>query len=443
MKAYLETYGCQMNLNESDVLGKRLTESGYTIVDAPEGADMILLNTCSIREHAESKVLSRLGRLRRLKESGSCSILGVTGCMAQRLGGEFLALAPFLDLVIGSGAYPRFTGVLDAQRRTGRPQVDVGYARDFQIEDRPRLEPGTIKTFISIIRGCDNACHYCIVPYTRGRERSKPLGQILREAAWCVEQGVKEITLLGQNVNHYRDGEFGLAACLRAVARVDGLERVRFTTSHPGYMTEDVLEAMAGEPRIMPHLHLPLQSGNNRVLASMNREYTWERYRAIVERGRALMPDMALSTDIIVGFPGETEEEFLGTVRAMEEIRFDSAFMFKYSPRRGTVAAGWEDGVSGAEKQDRLARIIARQRRITDERSARFVGREVEVLVDGPSNRDPRRVVGKTREFKNAVFGGEASWVGTLRRVRVHEARGGTLTGTPLDGGGAGDSCAA
>jgi tRNA-2-methylthio-N6-dimethylallyladenosine synthase len=443
MKAYLETYGCQMNINETDVLGRRLTESGYTLVSAPEAADMILLNTCSIREHAEAKVLSRLGRLRRLKDAGSCSILGVTGCMAQRLGGEFLAVAPFLDLVVGSGAYPRFLGVLEAHRRTGRPQVDVGYARDFQIEDRPQLAPGEIKTFITIIRGCDNACHYCIVPHTRGRERSKPLGQILREAAWCVERGVREITLLGQNVNHYRDGEFGLAECLCAVARVPGLERVRFTTSHPGYMTDDVLVAMAAEPRIMPHLHLPLQSGNDRVLASMNREYTWERYRAIVERARALMPDMALSTDIIVGYPGETEEEFQATVRAMEEIRFDSAFMFKYSPRRGTVAAGGEDGVSGEEKQDRLARIIERQRRITDERSARFVGRDVEVLVDGTSNRDPGRVVGKTREFKNAVFGGEASWIGTLKRVRVRESRGVTLTGTPIDGDGAGDSCAA
>jgi tRNA-2-methylthio-N6-dimethylallyladenosine synthase len=265
MRAYLETYGCQMNLNETHVIQKRLTEAGHQLVGTAEEADLILLNTCSIREHAESKVVSRLGRLRKLKESGDCEVLGVTGCMAQRLGGEFLGVAPFLDLVIGSGAYPRFLEVLDARLASGRPQVDVGYARDFEIEDRPELTPGMIKTFITIIRGCDNACHYCIVPFTRGRERSKPLGQILAEAAWCVERGVREITLLGQNVNHYRDGEFDLAACLRAVARVPGLERVRFTTSHPGYMTDEVLVAMAGEERVMPHLHLPMQSGSNRV----------------------------------------------------------------------------------------------------------------------------------------------------------------------------------
>jgi len=435
MKAYLETYGCQMNLNESDVLGKRLAEEGHTLVATAEEADLVLLNTCSIREHAESKVLSRLGRLRKLKESGSCTLLGVTGCMAQRLGGEFLALAPFLDLVVGSGAYPRFLDTLQARVRTGRPQVDVGFARDFTIEDRPELAPGTVKTFLTIIRGCDNSCHYCIVPFTRGRERSKPIGQVLAETAWCVEQGVREITLLGQNVNHYRDGEFGLAECLRQVARAPGLTRVRFTTSHPGYMTDDVLEAMATEPRIMPQLHLPLQSGSDRVLASMNREYTLDRYRRLVDLGRRLMPDLALSTDIIAGFPGETAEEFEATYRAMESIRFDSAFMFKYSPRRGTVAAGLPDDVPPEEKQRRLARIITMQRSVTEERSARFVGRTVEVLVDGRSNRDPDLLVGKTREFKNAVFPGPPSWVGSIRRMVVRESRGVTLTGVPAGSG--------
>ena len=431
--AYLETYGCQMNLNESHVLGKRLSEEGYRLVDAPEAADLILLNTCSIREHAEAKVLSRLGVLRRLKNGQGSRLIGVTGCMAQRLGGEFLAKAPYLDLVIGSGAYPRFFESLTARLATGRPQVDVGVAPDFTVEDRPDLAPGAIKTFITIIRGCDNACHYCIVPFTRGRERSKPIGQILAEAAWCVSQGVREITLLGQNVNHYRDGEFGLAECLRRVARVEGLERVRYTTSHPGYMTDDVLVAMAEEPRIMPHLHLPLQSGSNRVLRAMNREYTWEAYHTLVDRARELMPDIALSTDIIVGYSGETEEDFQATVHALDDVRYDSAFLFKYSPRQGTVAAGLPDDVSTEEKQRRLAIVIERQRRITEERSARFVGREVEVLVDGTSPRDAGRVVGKTREFKNAVFPGSADWVGTLRRLRVTETRGVTLFGDPVE----------
>ena len=431
--AYLETYGCQMNLNESDVLGRRLLEEGFRLVDAPESADLILLNTCSIREHAESKVLSRLGVLRRLKAGNGDILLGVTGCMAQRLGGAFLAKAPFLDLVIGSGAYPRFFDALKARVDTGRPQVDVGFAPDFTMEDRPDLAPGAVKTFITIIRGCDNACHYCIVPFTRGRERSKPIGQILSEAAWCVEHGVREITLLGQNVNHYRDGEFGLAQCLRLVARVDGLERVRFTTSHPGYMTDDVLVAMAEEPRIMPHLHLPLQSGSDRVLAGMNREYTWAIYKKLIDRARELMPHIALSTDMIVGYPGETEEDFQATVRALKEIRYDSAFLFKYSPRQGTVAAGYVDDVSLEEKQRRLALVIETQRGITDERSARFVGQEVEVLVDGTSPRDQHRVVGKTREFKSTVFPGHAEWIGTLRRLRVTETRGVTLFGEPIE----------
>ena len=429
--AYLETYGCQMNLNESHVLGKRLIEQGIRLVDAPEAADLILLNTCSIREHAEAKVLSRLGVLRRLKNGSR--LIGVTGCMAQRLGGEFLAKAPYLDLVIGSGAYPRFFETLTARLATGRPQVDVGFAPDFTVEDRPDLAPGAVKTFLTIIRGCDNACHYCIVPFTRGRERSKPIGQILAETAWCVSQGVREITLLGQNVNHYRDGEFGLAECLRLVARVDGLERVRYTTSHPGYMTDDVLVAMAEESRIMPHLHLPLQSGSDRVLKAMNREYTWDVYRKLVDRARELMPEIALSTDIIVGYPGETEEDFQATVRALDEVRYDSAFLFKYSPRQGTVAAGLPDLVPTEEKQRRLAIVIERQRRITEERSVRFVGREVEVLVDGTSPRDAGRVVGKTREFKNAVFPGSADWVGTLRHLRVTEAKGVTLFGDPVE----------
>ena len=432
MKAYLETYGCQMNLNESDVLGKRFVEEGYTLVEKPEDAEVVLVNTCSIREHAEAKVMSRLGVLKRLKESGSCEVLAVTGCMAQRLGGEFLARVPFVDLVVGSGAYPRFFETLDARRRTGRPQVDVGFARDFQVEDRPLIEPGSIKTFLTIIRGCDNACHYCIVPFTRGRERSKPIGQIIREAEWCVTRGVKEITLLGQNVNHYRDGEFGLADALRVAAGVDGMERVRFTTSHPGYMTDDVLVAMAEEEKVMPHLHLPMQSGSDSVLRAMNREYTLARYRELIGRARELMPDIALSTDVIVGFPGETDEDFEATRRAMEEIGFDSAYMFKYSPRRGTVAAGLVDDVPAEVKQRRLAAVIELQRRVTAERSARFLGREVEVLVDGRSHRDPEAVVGKTREFKNAVLRGSPSWVGTLRRMRVVETRGVTLTGVPI-----------
>lgn len=436
MKTYLETYGCQMNINESDVLGKHLAEAGYSLVDKPEDADMVLLNTCSIREHAESKVLSRLGRLRKLKDGGNLQVLGVTGCMAQRLGGEFLTLAPHVDLVVGSGAYPRFLQTLDALKKTGRRQVDVGYARDFVTEDLPDLAPGAIKTFITIIRGCDNSCHYCIVPFTRGPERSKPIGQILNEAAWCVSQGVREITLLGQNVNHYRDGEFGLAKALLAVADVPGLERVRFTTSHPGYMTDDVLTAMASHPKVMPHLHLPLQSGSDRVLASMNREYTFDTYRSIIARARSLMPEFALSTDIIVGYPGETDEEFAETYRAMEEMRFDSAFMFKYSPRRGTVAAGLADDVTPEVKQKRLASIITMQRKITAEQTAQWIGREVEVLVDGVSNRDPGLLVGKTPGFKSAVFPGPSSWIGSVRRVRAESARGVTLTGVSAETAG-------
>jgi len=432
MKAYLETYGCQMNINETDVLSRRLRESGHDLVRTPEEADLVLLNTCSIREHAESKVLSRLGVLRKLKEQGEIQMLGVTGCMAQRLGGEFLAKAPFLDLVIGSGAYPRFFDALAKRKATDRPVVDVGFAEDFTFEDRPRIESGSVKTFITIIRGCDNSCHYCIVPTTRGYERSKPLGRILQEAEWCVSQGIREITLLGQNVNHYRWEGQGLAECLLEVARVRGIERVRYTTSHPGYMTRDVLEAMASDPRIMPQLHLPLQSGCDRVLASMNREYTLEGYLDLVNYARELMPGFALSTDIIVGYPGETREEFDETYRAMETIRFDSAFMFKFSPRRGTVAAGLEDDVPPTEKQRRLASIIELQRRVTAESSAAQIGKEVEVLVDGTSRRDPGLFTGKTREFRSAVFPGKPEWMGTLRRIRVESARGVTLKGLPL-----------
>ena len=432
LRVYLETYGCQMNINESDVLSKRIKEAGHQMVRDLEQADMALLNTCSIREHAEDKVMSRLGVLRKLKESGGLQFLGVTGCMAQRLGGEFLSKTPFVDLVIGSGAYPRFFEAVEKLERTGKPVVDVGFAEDFQFEDRPRLDPGSIKTFITIIRGCNNSCHYCIVPTTRGYERSKPIMQMIAEASWCASQGIKEITLLGQNVNNYAWEGHSLADCLRAVAGVAGIERVRYTTSHPGYMTDDVLVAMAEEPKVMPHLHLPMQAGSDKVLAAMNREYTLDKYKGLVQRARDLMPDLALSTDIIVGYPGETEEDFAQTYNAMRDIRFDSAFMFKFSPRRGTVAAGVPDDVDPKLKQKRLASIIELQRGITQEKTEALVGSEVEVLVDGVSSRVAGRITGKTQSFRTGVLEGSSEDIGSLVRMRVDSAKGVTLTGTRL-----------
>lgn len=426
-KAYLETYGCQMNVNDSHVLAGRMKAEGYELVPNAEDADVIFVNTCAVREGAEERVFGRLGELKRMKMNRQSVRLGVTGCMAQRLGGEILERAGHVDFVLGTGAYGRVFEVMAAREATGEAQVNLGFTDQFATVERPHIEPGVIKTFVSIMEGCNKSCSYCIVPYTRGKERYKPLGLILRECEEVVARGVLEISLLGQNINSYRDGKWRFADVLEQVNRVRGVARIRFTTSHPINTDERMLAAMAECENVCETLQLPLQSGSDRVLAAMRRGYTLEKYRGLVARARELMPNLALTSDIIVGFPGETDEEFELTVRAMEEIRFDSAFMFTYSARRGTRAAAMDDAVPDAVANARLQRIIALQRGITAEISRARVGRVEEVLIESVNPRNPGELLGKTRTFKTAVVPGPAAWIGTIRRCTVLRSQGAAL----------------
>lgn len=426
-RAYLETYGCQMNVNDSHVLAGRMKAAGYELVDAPENADLIFVNTCAIRENAEERVFGRIGELKRIKMARNGVRIGVTGCMAQRLGGEILERAGHVDYVLGTGAYGTVFDLIAARETSGEPQVSLGFTDTFGEVERPHLAPGMIKTFVSIMEGCNKSCSYCIVPYTRGRERYKPLGQILRECEELAARGVLEVSLLGQNINSYRDGRRRFADVLERVNEVRGLRRIRFTTSHPINTDERMLQAMAAGDKICETLQLPLQAGSDRMLEAMRRGYTLERYRRLVDRARELMPGLALTTDIIVGFPGETGEDFERTVAAMEEIRFDSAFMFTYSPRRGTRSAAMADAVSPAVADARLQRIIALQRRITHAISQTRVGELEEVLIDAVNPRNPAEVMGKTRTFKTVILPGPRAWIGTVRRARVMRAQGVTL----------------
>lgn len=430
---YLETYGCQMNVNDSDVLASRFQLRDCRVVEHPEQADIILINTCAVREHAEERVFGRLGELKKYKKRRARVRLAVTGCMAQRLGAEILERAPHVDLVVGTGAYGRVFDLLQAAETTGESQVDLSFGQRFDEPERPRVAPGTIKTFVSIMEGCNKSCAFCIVPHTRGKERYKPLGAIRRECEELADGGVREITLLGQNINSWREGRYRFADVLTEVNQVRSLARIRFTTSHPINTDDRMLQAMAGADRVCEALQLPLQSGSDRVLALMRRGYTLDSYRALVARARELMPGLALSTDIIVGFPGETDDDFRRTVEAMEEFRFDSAFMFAYSPRRGTRAAAMADEIPAGVAAARLQEIIARQRRITGEISRSLIGRTEEVLVEAVWPRRAGALLGKTRTFKPVILDGPSGWIGRTVPVRITAAQGVTLQGQPLD----------
>lgn len=432
--AWLETYGCQMNVADSDLLGGRLEARGFSFAGEPGQADLVLINTCAVREHAEERVFGRLGELRKVKRGRPGMVLGVTGCMAQRLGAALLERAPHVDLVLGTGAYDRFFEILARQAATGRPQVDVAPGGTFTAAGHPRLEAGQLRTFLSIMEGCNKSCSFCIVPRTRGRERFKPLETILAECAALAGRGVREVTLLGQNINAWRQDSLRFADLLTAVNGVEGLVRVRFSTSHPVNTTVAMLEAMARADKVCEALQLPLQSGSDRVLGLMRRGYTLDRYRKLVATARSLMPTLALTTDIIVGFPGETDGDFEQTIEAMEEIRFDSAFMFAFSPRGGTRAAALPERVPREVAAERLQRVIALQRRVTAEKSRERVGGMEEVLVDGLHPRRAPALTGKTRTFKPVVFPGPPGWIGSLRRIRITGARGVTLYGEAADG---------
>ncbi|MEM9370867.1 MAG: tRNA (N6-isopentenyl adenosine(37)-C2)-methylthiotransferase MiaB [Pseudomonadota bacterium] len=395
-KLFIKTYGCQMNVYDSERMAAAMAAHGYEEVASPDGADMIVLNTCHIREKAAEKVYSELGRLKNLKTENPDLRIAVAGCVAQAEGQEIVRRAPVVDLVVGPQAYHR----LPAMTATEGVQIDT----EFPEEDKfnylpqskaPRRAPSA---FLTVQEGCDKFCAFCVVPYTRGAEISRPPERILREARSLVARGVREITLLGQNVNAYHGegegGDWTLARLLRALAQIDGLGRLRYTTSHPNDMTDDLISVHGQEDKVMPYLHLPVQAGSDRVLKAMNRKHTAASYIEIIGRVRDARPDMAISGDFITGFPGETEDDFQKTLSLVRDVKYAQAFSFKYSPRPGTPAAGSEH-VSEDEKSDRLARL----QKLLGEQQTEFqqaqIGRTLDVLIEKPG-RMPGQMVGRS-----------------------------------------------
>ena len=492
-RAYVETYGCQMNLADAELMQGILAAQGFELAERPEDADVILVNTCAVREHAEQRVLGRVGQLNRLKKQRPDLVIGVTGCMAQRMGETLLARAPYVELVMGPDGYRRLPEALRAIRpdwldssaaapaprpttsqpsspepRPGRRRelpvlgvITTGALRDAGPGENGRggatprvavlgFEPhenyeglevrrnSRVTAWVPIQRGCDYRCTYCIVPYTRGPEKNRDPERILEEVRAIAEQGIPEVVLLGQTVNSYEYGEWDFPRLLRAVARVDGIRRVRFTSPHPNDVTERLVEVMAEEPTVCRQLHLPVQAGHDRTLKRMLRRYTVAAYLEKVRMVREAMPDIALSTDIIVAFPGETEEEFEATLDLVRAVRYDDAFMYRFSPRDGTPATRLppEQFVPDDVAQARLEKLIAVQREIQAEINRGEVGREVEVLVEKEA-RSPGDVLGRTESNKVVAFPGGPELVGQFVRVRLTGTTGATFTGVPV-GAGAG-----
>jgi len=392
---WIETWGCQMNLYDSNRFSTQLERLGWTAADGEGEADLILLNTCSVREKAAQKMFSRLGRLAQAKRERPELVIGVAGCVAQQEKEQILTRAKAVDFVVGTRAVGALPELLDGVS-SGRRGIDVSMHDDRYDEVQPLAGGRGRSAWVTIVEGCNKACSFCIVPFTRGAEVNRAPAIILDEVGRRIDEGVLEIELLGQNVNAYRHGEVDFASLLRMVDRVAGLERLRFTTSHPRELTDDMITTMAESHHICNHLHLPVQSGSNRVLKRMYRGYDRERYLSRIRKLRMRIPDIAVSTDMIVGFPGETEEDFLETMRLIDEVEFDQIFAFVYSPRPHTRAEQLDDPVPKAEKDERLQRLLARQDVISRRHNLAMVGRTVEVLLSETDK--PAQISGRTRD---------------------------------------------
>ncbi|MBN2564240.1 MAG: tRNA (N6-isopentenyl adenosine(37)-C2)-methylthiotransferase MiaB [Candidatus Eisenbacteria bacterium] len=438
MKVYIETYGCQMNEYDSRVIQSLLIGAGHEIVERPEDAHAVVVNTCAVRERAERRVMGRLRHLRGL--IGSDAVLGVVGCVAQRLGEALLKDVRGLSFVVGTDQYARLPEILSGAA-VGRRSAETGLTHDVTYRRSISGERASLSEFVSVMRGCNNFCTYCIVPYVRGRERSRRPEDVLREVRALVEAGTREVTLIGQNVNSYRHEEMSFANLLESVSGVPGLLRVRFATSHPKDLSAEIIDCVARSNCVCEHIHLPMQSGSDRVLNAMNRSYSSADYAELVNRIRGSIPEVAVTTDIIVGFPGETDAEFQETLTMMETLRFDSAFMFRYSVRDGTRAADLRDDVPETAKIERLEQVIALQRRVTEGVNRELEGKTCEVLVEGPSQKDPSRLFGRTRTGKAVVFPGPAELAGSVLRVRVVSASAWTLHGAVVGEGLAESPC--
>ena len=429
-KLYIRTFGCQMNEYDSDKMADVLgAADGLEKTDNPEEADVILFNTCSVREKAQEKVFHDLGRVKHLKQLNPDLIIGVGGCVASQEGEAIVARAPYVDLVFGPQTLHRLPKLIAERKASGRSQVDISFPEIEKFDNLPPARTEGASAFVSIMEGCSKYCTFCIVPYTRGDEVYRPLADVLAEVAGLAAQGVKEVTLLGQNVNAWRapvDGDGGemadFAFLLECVHEIPGIERLRYTTSHPREMTQRVVEAYAKLPKLVSHLHLPVQAGSDRVLAAMKRGYTVLEYKSLVRKLRAARPDISLSSDFIVGFPGETEADFEATMKLIDDLGFDSSFSFIYSSRPGTPAADMADDTPQDVKLARLSRL---QKRIDEQASAisaGMVGSVQRVLVEGPSRKDPNELAGRTDNNRIVNFAGNARLINTFVDVRITSA---------------------
>jgi tRNA-2-methylthio-N6-dimethylallyladenosine synthase len=427
-KVYIETYGCQMNLADSEVVSRLLHDEGYEFTRSLQNADVALVNTCSIRDHAEQRVIGRLGEFKRYKSNNPEMVIGVLGCMAERLRSKLIDQLKLVDIVVGPDEYRKLPGLLGAAFG-GEKGIAVKLSRVENYDDIIPLRTDGVSAWISVMRGCDKFCTFCVVPFTRGRERSRTVHSVVREVENLVDRGFREVTLLGQNVNSYRDDECDFADLLISVARVDPNLRVRFTTSHPQDMSDKLIDAIANHYNICSYIHLPVQSGSNRILGLMNRTYTVGHYMNLVERIKMSIPGVALSTDIIAGFPTETGEDHRATLDVIGEVRYDGAFMFKYSPRENTKAWNMGDDVPDEIKTQRLNEIIALQRSISLEINKQMIGQTYEVLVEGTSKKSDVYFMGRTDSNKTVIFPEGDYSVGEYINVKIHDANAATLFG--------------
>jgi len=444
-KLFIQTHGCQMNEYDSAKMADVLAASdGLELTTNVEEADVVLVNTCSIREKAQEKVFSQLGRWKALKANGKPVIIGVGGCVASQEGEAIVKRASYVDLVFGPQTLHRLPELIRARRASGKPQVDISFPEIEKFDRLPEPRAEGPSAFVSIMEGCSKYCSFCVVPYTRGEEVSRPFEDVLVEVAQLAAQGVREVNLLGQNVNAYR-GPYGDGACeslgpseqhyadlgllIRAIAGIDGIGRIRFTTSHPLEFSDSLIQAYRDVPQLANYLHLPVQAGSDRILAAMKRGYTALEFKQKIRKLRAVRPDISISSDFIVGFPGETDADFDKTMKLIEDVGFDQSFSFVYSRRPGTPAADLEDGTSDAEKHARLSRLQAHINAHSTAISRAMVGSIQRVLVEGPSRKDANELTGKTENMRSVNFPGHARLVGQFIDVVVTEARTNSLRG--------------
>lgn len=438
-KLYIKTYGCQMNEYDSAKMADVLRESrNLEQTDVPEEADVLLLNTCSVREKAQEKVFSQLGMWREWKQARPDLIIGVGGCVASQEGGAIRERAPYVDVIFGPQTLHRLPEMIAEAVRERAPVIDISFPEIEKFDFLPEAKADGPTAFVSIMEGCSKYCTFCVVPYTRGEEVSRPLDDVIAEIAHLASTGVREVNLLGQNVNAYRgrshDGDIvDLGLLIHYVAAIDGIDRIRYTTSHPMEMNENLIQAYAEVPQLVSHLHLPVQSGSDRVLAMMKRNHTALEYKSVIRKLRAVRPDLSLSSDFIIGFPGESDEDFAATMKLIEDVGFDRSFSFIYSPRPGTPASSLPDDVPANVKKARLARLQARLNQMTMAISEGMVGTVQKILVERPSTKDDSQMAGRTENNRVVNFSANADIIGTFVNVRITEALPNSLRGELID----------